>query len=129
MFTEQFKEPQDLQTVIAAFDEWRRSRTKRETIPEHLWHAATALSPIYSTHRIARALKLDYSKLKLRIGETSSRGSETDFIELRAASLFAQDPCTIELHSPTGFQMMIRAQGTSPAQFVPIITAFLGKRR
>jgi hypothetical protein len=129
MFTEQFKEPQDLQTVITAFDEWRRSRTKREAIPEHLWQAAIALSPFYSTHRIARALKLDYSKLKLRIGKISFSGSETDFIELRAASLFAQDPCTIELQSPTGFQMMIRTQGTSPAQFVPIITAFLGERR
>jgi hypothetical protein len=129
MLTEQFKEPQDLQTVIAAFDEWRRSRAKREAIPEHLWQAATALSPLYATHRIARALKLDYSRLKLRIGESSSRGSGSDFIELRAASLFAQDQCTIELQSPTGFQMMIRAQGTSPAQFVPIITAFLGERR
>ena len=129
MFTEQFKEPQDLQTVIAAFDEWRRSRTKRETIPEHLWHAATALSPIYSTHEIARALKLDYSKLKLRIKESSSRGGGVGFIELKAESLLAQNQCTIELESPKGFQMVIRSQGSFPAQLAPIITAFLGASR
>jgi hypothetical protein len=129
MLTEQSREPQDINKVIATFEEWRCSRTKRGSIPEHLWQAATALFPFYSIHQIARALKLDYSKLKLRIKEVSSRGGGVGFIELKAESLFAQNQCSIELESPEGFQMVIRSQGTFPAQFVPIITAFLGGSR
>ena len=129
MLSKQSREPQDITKVIAAFEEWRGSRTKRGSIPEQLWQAATALSPIYSTHEIARALKLDYSKLKLRIKESSSRGGGVGFIELKAESLLAQNQCTIELESPKGFQMVIRSQGIFPAQLAPIITAFLGASR
>jgi len=126
MSTEQSAQHQDrLHAVRDAFTEWRRSRQKRSPIPENLWHAAAALSPFYSTHQIARTLRLDYAKLKLRIDETSSRDKDSRFIELKAEALFAAGQCSVQLLSPDGFHMEIRAEAATPSQFLPLITAFL----
>lgn len=119
-----------LQAVSDAFAEWRRSRQKRTPIPEELWHAATALSPVYSTLQISRALRLDYAKLKRRIDESASRKTPSGFIELEAESLFAAACCcSIQLRSPEGFQMEIRAEAASPSELVPLISVFFGKSR
>jgi len=130
MSTEFSTQHQDrLQAVSDAFAEWRGSRQKRSPIPKELWDAATALSPLYSTLQISRALRLDYAKLKRRIDESASREEPSGFIELKAESLFAAARCSIQLQSPEGFQMEIRAEAASPSEFVPLITAFLGKSR
>lgn len=118
-----------LQAVSDAFAEWRRSRQKGNPIPEELWHAAAALCPLYSTLKISRALRLDYAKLKRRIDESRSREESSGFIELKAESLFPTARCSIQLQSPEGFQMEIRAEAASPSEFAPLITAFLGKSR
>jgi hypothetical protein len=130
MSTELSTQHQDrLQAVSDAFAEWRRSRQKRSPIPEEFRHAATALSPLYSTLQISRALRLDYAKLKRRIDESAPCEKSPSFIELKAESLFAVARCSIQLQSPEGFQMEIRAEVASPSEFVPLITAFLGKSR
>jgi hypothetical protein len=121
--------PDRLQAVSDAFDQWRRSRHKRCPIPEDLWQAAIALSPQYSTCRIARALRLDYGKLKVRIAETTSRARDSEFVELKSASLFAGSRCAIELRSPGGFHMEIRSEASLPMQFLPLVTAFLIQSR
>jgi len=130
MTTEHTPQSQDhLQAVNDAFDQWRRSRQKRSPIPENLWQAAITLSPSYSTYRIAKALKLDHAKLKARINEIASRGKSSEFIELKTASLFATGGCSIQLRSPGGFHMEIRAEASLPLQFLPPITAFLAESR
>jgi hypothetical protein len=53
-----------LEKVRQEFDDWRETQSKRRTIPESLWKAAIALHPQYSIYEIAKALRLDYSKLK-----------------------------------------------------------------
>ena len=53
-----------LQEVSAIFAHWRSTGKPRNRIPEELWQAAVDLAPCYSTHRIARALRLNYTELK-----------------------------------------------------------------
>lgn len=130
MSTELTAQSQDrLQSVSDAFDAWRRSRPKRSPIPEELWHAATALAPDYSPFQISKALRLDYAKLKRRIDESGSCEKSSGFIEFKAESFFPEEACSIQLQNPEGFQMRIRVGGSSPSEFVPLITAFLGTSR
>ena len=116
-----------LQAVSDAFDEWRRSREKRGPIPDDLWRAAGNLSPYYSTYEIARALKLDYARLKRRIGETWLRDNGARFIELKAEDLFAAGSCVIRLQSPGGFQMEICAEGAMASALSPLVAMFLAQ--
>ena len=114
-----------LQAVSAAFAEWRRSREKRSPVPENLWRAAADLSPFYSACRIAKALGIDYSKLKRRIEDRKRPDTGVEFIELNAESLFAAGPCSIRLLRPGGSQMEIRVEAARPSLLSSLITAFL----
>lgn len=130
MTTKPITQPEDrLQTVCNAFNDWRSSRRKGSPIPAHLWDAAVSLSPVYSTCHIARALKLDYMKLKRLINGKTSHDRPPGFFELKHESFLTAGQCTIHLQSPKGFRMEIRAEGASPAQFLPLITAFLEESR
>ncbi len=60
-----------LQDVSTIFVQWRSTRKPRSRIPEHLWQAAVDLAPFYSIHRIAGALRLNYTELKHRIKKRS----------------------------------------------------------
>ena len=130
MTTKPIIQPEDrLQTVCDAFDGWRSSRRKGSPIPAHLWDAAVSLSPVYSTYRIARALKLDYMKLKRLINDKTSHDRPPGFFELKHESFLTAGQCTIHLHNPKGFRMEIRAQGALPSQLLPLVTAFLEESR
>lgn len=56
-----------LEGVRQQFEDWRKTRIKREMIPTHLWEAAIALSNNHSVSQISQALRLNYSDLKKRI--------------------------------------------------------------
>lgn len=130
MCTQDSPQGQDrLQAVSDAFEEWRHLREKRSPIPESLWRAAITLSSFYSPYQIAKVLRLDYAKLKRLIDAGTARDSGSGFIELRAESLFAPGQCSIQLRSPAGFHMEIRAEAAVPTQLLPLITAFLAESR
>ncbi len=130
MTTERSMQCRDrLQAVSAAFAEWRRCREKRSAIPENLWQAAIALSPFHSAYQISKELRLDFTKLKQRIAGAACRDNGSDFIEIKAHSLFTAGGCSIQLRSPTGFHMEIRAEGSPPSLLLPLITAFLTESR
>ena len=69
------KQQTKMEKAQEQFEDWRRNRTKRTRIPEKLWNTAIGLYPEYSICEIAKALRLDYSKLKKKILSTSQEGS------------------------------------------------------
>jgi hypothetical protein len=56
--------PTDIRKTHRRFERWRNSHTGRLPIPEPLWAAAAELARRYGVFRIAKALHLDYGKLK-----------------------------------------------------------------
>ena len=108
-----------LNEVLSKFDKWRRNRpTTRQPIPEHLWTAAVSLHPEISTHRISRALHLDYNKLKHHISLQSevSRPSSAipEFMDLRFNEPTISCEYIVEMQQDNGSQMRILvAKGTS----------------
>lgn len=118
-----------LQTVSAIFAEWRSTCTPRSRIPENLWQAAVDLAPLYSTHHIARTLRLNYTELKHRIKKSSPDQPDTGFIEIDMRQLLPPAPCVLELRSPTGFELKIHNFDRIESRLAPLISCFLGQRR
>jgi hypothetical protein len=56
--------PPDIRKTYRRFERWRSSHTGRLPIPEPLWAAAAELAGVHGVFRIARALHLEYGKLK-----------------------------------------------------------------
>jgi hypothetical protein len=117
-----------LQEVTAIFARWRSTRRLRSRIPEQLWQAAVDLAPFYSTHQIARALRLNYTELKQRIKKHLPQEEHAaEFIEIDMRQLLPTAPCVLELRSPTGFELKIHNFDRIPSQLAPLISCFLGQ--
>src|SRR2546425_13135248 len=56
--------PAEIEATKLKFEKWRRRRKGQERIPEGLWSEAVELARRYGTWPAARALRLDYNKLK-----------------------------------------------------------------
>ena len=101
-----------LNEVLSKFEQWRQNRpTTRQPIPDHLWMAAVSLYPEFSVHRIARALRLDYNKLKhyIRLQPQVSRPPTTipEFIELSFNEPNFSCEYVVEMQQDDGSQMRI----------------------
>jgi len=102
-----------LEEVHALFDQWRKTKKRRDPIPAALWHAAVSLTTQYSIHQICQHFHLSYNKLKAcaqghpLIPVTCTSPS---FIELD--SLRVTTEWVIEIEKPTGERMKIRGNCT-----------------
>lgn len=54
----------DLDTLASQLTGWRRRQTGRMRLPDELWASAAALARAQGVGPVARALRLDYYKLK-----------------------------------------------------------------
>jgi hypothetical protein len=124
--------PLKMQKVLSRFERWRSAHTGRWPIPKRLWTAAVALAAEHGVFQTAKALRLDYSKLKQllessgavkRLGETKSAGLKSRRIQSEAAPAFmellasptaapAVSECQIELEGRRG-KMRIHWKGTA----------------
>lgn len=72
--------PPEVAAVRAQFEEWRATQTQRVPLPQHLWQAAAALLPRYPIALVARACRLNPSKLKqVATGQTKKTPATTAF--------------------------------------------------
>jgi hypothetical protein len=56
--------PHDMRRVYQRFERWRSAHTGRLPIPERLWAAAAELARQHGVFATAKALRLEYGKLK-----------------------------------------------------------------
>lgn len=119
-----------LENVQARFDHWRRTRRKREAIPEELWSAAAALTETYSLCRVARQMRLNPDSLKRKINqqEPSPRKdivNASSFIEIPLIPTGHTASCQVDILRPDGSRMQIRLprEGT---ELSALVRAFLG---
>jgi len=91
-------------------DRWRRTRAVGVAMPEKLWAAAAKLARRHGVYQTARALGLEYNKLK-RLSQhadhTDNPTAPTTFVELRVPPPTDVAGCRIELTGPRGSSMKI----------------------
>jgi hypothetical protein len=78
----------DLNQLRRQLSAWRREQSRRTRLPEALWRAARDLARTQGPSRVARALRLDYYKLRKRLAATSSLlPAPPVFVELKGAPM------------------------------------------
>jgi hypothetical protein len=71
--------PPEMRKVFGRLRRWRNTQTRRAPIPESLWTAAAELAREHGINATAKALHLEYGKLKQRaeaVGVTKGRGAK-----------------------------------------------------
>jgi hypothetical protein len=123
--------PPKMQKVLRRFERWRSTHTGRLPIPQRLWTEAVELSGEHGVFQTAKALRLDYSKLKQLLESTGAvkrsgaiRAARVKphrvrseappaFMELLASpAAAAVSECLIELEGRRG-KMRIHWKGTA----------------
>jgi len=93
-----------MRAVHGRFERWRKSHHGRLPIPDVLWRAAAGLAKQHGVFRTAKALRLDYTKLKtMAVGSGKKRKPATPprFVELLPPPASSQE-CVIEWEGPRG---------------------------
>ena len=107
--------PAEIEATRTKFEKWRRERTGQERIPESLWSEAVEMARRYGTWATARALRLDYNKLKQLAGSGSERRASnpnTTFVEVIPATAGVSS-CIVEMENSRGARMRIEWKGAA----------------
>jgi hypothetical protein len=129
--------PHNMRKVQRRFEKWRIAHTGRLPIPKRLWKAATELAREHGVFHTAKALHLEYGKLK-QLAEAASpaakrRGKKAPvlrtrrtrsttppaFVELIAPRPGSAHECRVELEGPRG-RMRIELKGIATAELVAL---------
>ena len=129
----------NLRKVYQRFQRWRRSHTGRLPIPEPLWAAAAELAREHGIFPTAKALHLEYGKLKERaeaVGPVAkgrvakapvavpprARRAPPAFVELIAPRPGSFPECLVEREGPRG-RMRVQFKGMATAEPVALSRA------
>ncbi len=119
-----------LQRQVAA---WRRAQRGRSRIPEDLWAAAVSLAGSEGLSWVARALHLDYYRLKRRCTEGAGAASKPApspaFVEVQLEPSLSEPSSRwrIELHDESAGRLTIEMGNEIPA-LVAVVEAFWKRR-
>ena len=122
----------DLRRLVARFDRWRRSRKRGERIPASLWASATDLAREEGVSTVARALVLDYYRLKERVetsGSSSTIVENPSFVELAVDPALSTVGHEIEILRKDGAKLRIRSPAPHSFDFKDLVLAFLETSR
>ena len=102
--------PDDLLQVSQQVEEWRSAHPPRSRLPETIWAAAAEMAQRHGLHRTAKALRLDYMRLKKRLpAGAQPRPAPPAFLELLASPAGLAE-CVVELESTHG-KMRVAMKG------------------
>jgi hypothetical protein len=132
--------PPNMQKVYRRLRRWRSTHTGRLPIPESLWAAAAELARAHGINPTAKALHLEYGKLKQRAEvampavkkgvakapadapRRARRTAPPTFVELMAPPPGSFPGAVVELEGPRG-RMRIELKGVATAELVALSRA------
>jgi hypothetical protein len=134
----------DMQRLYKRFERWRSAHTGRLPIPERLWRAAAELAREHGVFPTAKALHLEYGKLKDRaeaLGQEKKvvrkmrsaipRHAESTaaptFMELITPRSGSAASAVVELEGPRG-RMKIELKGVATEELVALSRALWDDR-
>jgi hypothetical protein len=120
---------QDLARMRQRLDDWRRGHARRVAFPEKLWSAAGRLAQRHGIYVTARALGLEYNKLKRFSGAVAQPGDRSKrpalsvqtavkFIELTGALPVSPSGCRLSLQNPSGQRLQLEMAPSAATEMV-----------
>jgi len=120
--------PEPILHLRRQLEDFRSSQSGRTKLPESLWQAAVELARQYGIWPVAHPLRLDYMRLKKRLGEVSPsrrrKAAAPAFIEMVAAQPAVLEACVIEFESPRGAKMRIHWKANTPPDWTNLLQAW-----
>ena len=108
-------------------EQFRSTRPARTKLPESLWQAAVELARQHGIYAVAHPLRLDYARLKQRLGGMPSgprKQSKPAFVELIGNGAAALPECVIEFQLPAGGKMLIQWKAAIPPDWASQLRAW-----
>jgi hypothetical protein len=106
--------PEPIAQLQKQLEQFRSSRPARTRLPGSLWQAAEELARRYGVYPVAHAPRLDYTRLKKRLGGALSprrKSPKASFVELVAQPPASLDGCTTLLIFGITCRTLGRAHG------------------
>jgi hypothetical protein len=115
----------EIEEAREQFENWRRGRKRGERIPADLWAAAVALAKQHGVWPTAKALHLDHSRLKRRVGNGEEDEKSSAFVELipQGTMLYS----TVEMEDGRGARMRVEVKGAA-VDVTALSRTFWGER-
>ena len=109
---------------------WRRDHSAPTPIPAEIWRHAAELARVMSVATVAKALRLDYARLKkLSMGEVDSISPALlpapTFVELRPMVMDGIGQCVVEVESSRGSRMRIQMENPQCSNLAALIRDFV----
>lgn len=115
------------------FEHWRKTRSRKTSIPEELWTMAINVARREGVNRTAQQLHLDAGKLKrlLVAADRDHRKGQrqSGFVELIAPVPVAGPGCVIEFESVGGSKMRIHWNTAAPPDWTGLLRAWRDAER
>jgi hypothetical protein len=119
--------PEAITQLQRQLDQFRSTQPGRTKLPEPLWQAAVGLARQHGVYAVAHPLRLDYTRLKQRLGDIPKRqqkASKPAFIEFFGGGSAAVSECVIEFESATGSKMRIQWKAAVPPDWASLLRAW-----
>ena len=119
----------ELEQLKNRFEEWRQHRKKGSRVPKELWDSAIKLSNKHTVSELARTLRLDYPKLKKRVGalrQDSEKGKAVPptFVEVGTTQPTTDADCIVEFENSKGVKVRMHFRKRSDLHFAALSKAF-----
>jgi predicted transcriptional regulator len=118
--------PEAIAQLQGRLDQWRSAQKGRTKLPESFWLAAVDLAKQYGVFRTAHTLRLDYMRLKRRLGDLAparQKPPHTAFVELVTHATDRQE-CVIEFESAGQAKMRIQWKSSVPPDWKELLRAW-----
>ena len=119
--------PAPIAQLQRQLDQFRSAQPRRTKLPESLWQAAVDLARQHGVYSVAHPLRLDYMRLKKRLGGGPIRrrkAVQPAFVELIAPHPAALEECSIEFESSSGGKMRIQWKAVAPPDWASLLRAW-----
>jgi hypothetical protein len=119
--------PEAITQLQRQLEQFRSTRPARTKLPESLWQAAVELARQHGIYAVARPLRLDYTRLKQRLGgiPNQPRGqNKPAFVELIGDGAAGLPECVVEFEAPGGGKMRIQWKAAVPLNWTGLLRAW-----
>ena len=124
--------PEPIAQLQLQLDQFRSTRPRRTKLPESLWQAAVELARQHGVHSVAHPLRLDYMRLKKRLGGDASlrkKAPKPTFVELIAPPPATLEECIIEFEASSGGRMRIQWKAATQPDWASLMRAWRDAER